>query len=60
MLRGLHDAAATMRCRGISLYLCDFALESGGTCDAPLCIDHAAEVGPDRHLCPVHAASMEG
>lgn len=27
-----------------------------GTCDAPLCADHATEVGRDRHYCPRHLA----
>lgn len=43
-------------CMAISSVLCDFPLESGGTCDAPLCEEHAHQVGPDRHLCPIHRA----
>lgn len=39
----------------ISSVLCDFNV-GGVTCDTPLCADHAHEVGPDRHLCPIHAA----
>jgi hypothetical protein len=39
----------------ISGYLCDHELEGGKTCDAPLCDDHAHEVGKDRHYCPRHA-----
>ncbi len=27
-----------------------------GTCDKHLCASCATEVGPDRHLCPVHVA----
>jgi len=50
---------STMRCCVISSYLCDWQLLDGGTCDAPLCVDHAQEVGPDRHLCPIHAAQRE-
>jgi hypothetical protein len=23
-----------------------------GTCDEPLCPEHATDAGPDRHLCP--------
>lgn len=45
----------SMRCCAISTTLCDWPLEGGGTCDAPLCNDHAQEIGPDRHLCPLHA-----
>jgi hypothetical protein len=44
------------RCLAPSAYLCDWPLEGGKTCDAPLCSHHAAWVGPDRHYCPRHAA----
>lgn len=27
-----------------------------GTCDAPLCEEHAHQVGPDRHYCRAHRA----
>lgn len=39
--------------------LCDHPLEGGRTCDAPMCRDHAHEVGPDRHLCPDHRPGRE-
>lgn len=42
------------RCLAMSSILCDFPLEGGGTCDAPLCPDCATEVGPDRHYCQIH------
>lgn len=42
------------RCCAMSSHLCDWPLQSGGTCDAPLCADHAVEVGIDRHYCPRH------
>lgn len=44
------------RCAGISSMLCDYPLTEGGTCDAPLCADHAHQVGQDRHLCQIHRA----
>jgi hypothetical protein len=47
---------STMRCCGISHFLCDWPMASGGTCDMPLCTEHAEQTGPDRHLCPKHAA----
>ncbi len=34
--------------------LCD-APKGKGTCDAPMCDDHATPDGPDRDLCPTHA-----
>ena len=45
----------SVRCCAISQFLCDYKLADGHTCDAPLCPDCAAQVGPDRHFCPVHA-----
>lgn len=47
------DRPGTVQCMCISTILCDWPVE-GGTCDAPLCADHATEVGRDRHLCPAH------
>jgi hypothetical protein len=44
------------RCAGISTLLCDWPVDGGGTCDAPLCPEHATEVGRDRHYCPAHRA----
>jgi hypothetical protein len=45
-----------VRCMGISQYLCDWPVDGGKTCDAPLCEEHATQIGPDRHLCPRHAS----
>lgn len=47
----------TMRCCAISSFLCDWELSDGKTCDAPLCADHAKEIGRDRHYCPLHLAA---
>jgi hypothetical protein len=47
---------STMRCCAISSLLCDWELADGKTCDAPLCTEHAHEIGHDRHLCPIHLA----
>lgn len=52
-----NPAGGTMRCMGISTALCDHRLEDGSTCDAPLCVEHASEIGPDRHLCPLHRSA---
>ena len=46
----------SMRCFAISAYLCDHENSDGKTCDAPLCDEHAKQIGKDRHLCPRHAA----
>lgn len=43
------------RCMAISSLLCDWPVD-GGTCDAPLCAEHAHQVGPDRHYCRAHRA----
>lgn len=44
------------RCMAMSAFLCDWPVD-GGTCDAPLCDEHATEVGHDRHYCLLHAST---
>jgi hypothetical protein len=46
----------SVRSCAISSYLCDWTMDDGRTCDAPLCPEHAHEIGPDRHLCGLHFA----
>lgn len=29
------------------------------TCDAHICARHARKVGPDKHLCPIHAEAWK-
>lgn len=48
-----------VRCCAVSTLLCDWPLEGGGTCDAPLCPEHGTEVAPDKHLCPRHLAQRD-
>lgn len=48
-------AKQEVRCMAISSLLCDWPVD-GGTCDAPLCEEHGAEVRKDRHYCPTHLA----
>jgi hypothetical protein len=48
-----NKPSGTMHCRGISTFLCDWPVE-GGTCDAPLCAEHAGQIAPETNLCPVH------
>lgn len=43
-----------IKCCAMASLLCDWPVE-GGTCDAPLCPEHAFEVGFDVHFCPLHA-----
>jgi hypothetical protein len=47
-------ASGTVQCCAISGFLCDWKLDDGSTCDAPLCDEHAHQVAKDRHLCPTH------
>ena len=49
-----HGRRPSVRCLGISEFLCDWPVQ-GGTCDAPLCAEHATDIGQGRHLCPTHA-----
>jgi hypothetical protein len=40
-------------------FLCDWKIgkHANGrrkTCNAPICSEHALEVGPNKHLCPEH------
>lgn len=50
----ISNRGIEQRCAAMSSFLCDWKLESGKTCDAPLCGDHAHQVGTDRHYCPTH------
>jgi hypothetical protein len=55
-IESTNQIAPSMRCMAPSSYLCDWPVEGGKTCDAPLCDAHATEVGKDRHYCPRHLA----
>jgi hypothetical protein len=48
------------RCLGFPDFYCDWETGPGQTCSAPLCRDHATQVGPDLHLCPEHMARRGG
>lgn len=43
-------------CGRIAYLLCDWKVRGPGrgTCDLPICEKHALQVGPDKHLCPLH------
>ncbi len=48
------ETRAAYRCCAMSTKLCDWPMIDGGTCDAPLCEDHAHSVGEDLDYCPTH------
>ncbi len=41
-------------CDREGIFLCDWPMGRGKTCDIPICPGHAREIGEDRHLCPIH------
>jgi hypothetical protein len=43
-------------CMAMAGKLCDYPV-GDGTCDMPVCDDHATSVGPDRDYCPRHAVA---
>ncbi|MCW5657401.1 MAG: hypothetical protein KIT60_06840 [Burkholderiaceae bacterium] len=45
-----------VRCARSSAYQCDWPITGDKTCDAHLCAQHAAEVGPGVHYCQPHLA----
>jgi hypothetical protein len=51
---GTHSAHC--RCGRSAVALCDWKVPGNhsGTCDAPLCADHAKAVARNKHLCPEH------
>lgn len=58
---GEHLKGKLVYCRGHrghrlrpAEYLCDWRMPSGKTCDRPLCVRCALQVGDDLHLCPRH------
>lgn len=42
-------------------FLCDWKVKGkrSGTCDLPICEKHALQVGPDKHLCPLHQKAYQ-
>lgn len=38
---------------------CDWHVAEDRNCNKPLCLKHAKEVGPDKHLCPFHQVQYE-
>ena len=48
-------------CGRESDFLCDWKMpnKKSGTCDKPICKQHALNVAPDRDLCPEHQREFE-
>lgn len=58
-VRGIVWRCSIPGCRRSADLLCDYpVIRKGrkGTCDAKVCEAHALHAGPDRDLCPAHAA----
>lgn len=53
ILCGKGKIQACHVCQAIASKLCDWKI-AGGTCDAPMCEEHAHEVGQNRDLCFRH------
>jgi len=53
------DGAAMQRCLAPSGFQCDWDMGDGRTCDRHICAAHAHQVGPNRHLCPIHITQLE-
>ena len=53
---GVRHKRQFCACGRESSLLCDWKVKGkkSGTCDAPICEQHALEAGPDKHLCPQH------
>jgi len=54
-----RDTKVCPDCGCVADYLCDFEVQVagtlfGGTCDAPMCRQHATKIGTDLHHCPKH------
>jgi hypothetical protein len=53
---GGHARQKYCTCGRICDFLCDWKVKErkSGTCDRPVCKEHALQVGPDKHLCQEH------
>jgi hypothetical protein len=58
---GLRRRRRYCACGRASEFLCDWKVagNKSGTCDKPVCPQHALQVAPDRHLCPEHQRAFE-
>jgi hypothetical protein len=62
------DLFICKQCGKPAAFLCDWKMPTitisglslvSGTCDAPMCPEHALQVGPKKHLCSEHQAAWE-
>jgi hypothetical protein len=53
---GMRGKKRFCACGRAADLLCDWKVKEkkSGTCDLPICAQHAKQVGPDKHLCPQH------
>lgn len=56
----LRRKLSCSHCYSECVFLCDFVMNDGKTCDQRLCRTHAATVGLNKHYCPVHTAISQG
>lgn len=69
--RGRRRVEKCLACSKPAAFQCDWILArvpkiSGGRqalepkrCDAHLCADHAREIAPEKHVCPVHSITYD-
>lgn len=58
---GPRQRAKFCSCGREATLLCDWKVKGkrSGTCDQPVCSQHALQVGPDKHLCQQHQKAYE-
>jgi hypothetical protein len=61
ILCGMRGRKKFCACGRVADLLCDWKVKDkkNGTCDAPICKLHAKQVGPDKHLCPLHQRAYD-
>ena len=58
---GMKSEPKFCRCGRPADFLCDWKVpdRKSGTCDAPVCKEHAKQVAPNKHLCEWHQKAYE-
>ena len=57
--RGRHEVVRCVVCGAIAAFLCDYEIEPGKTCDAPLCGQCRFNVGV-KDYCHAHTGKLGG